>query len=291
MHIGTIKVSIIIPVFNAEKYIAKCLESLINQTLKEIEIICINDGSSDNSLNLLKFYQKKDTRIKVVNQNNGGPGKSRNTGIKLAKGDFIGFVDSDDWVDKDYFEKLYNAAINNNCEIAAGNFYREGKILKSKKLNYKYTSTYFKPEEKINYAFIPKYNYVWNKIYKRTAILKKTFPENCYYEDMRWLVKIIYDLKGFVTVPNTFYHYRKNQGSIVTQKTLKHQQDCKLAEKEINHFLKMHNIPVLIQYKLSKKIKVKFLGLQMFKLEYYHPGKIKIRLFGFIPVIEIKKFN
>ena len=85
------------------------------------------------------------------------------------------------------------------------------------------------------------------------------FPENCYYEDMRWLIKIIYNLNGFVTVPNTFYYYRKNQGSIVTQKTIKHQQDCKLAEKEIQNFLHKHNIPILIQYKLSKKIKVKLI--------------------------------
>ena len=291
MQTENIKVSIIIPVYNAEKYLGECLESLINQTLKEIEIICINDGSTDNSLTILKSYQKMDSRIKVINQKNSGPGKSRNTGIKFAKGDFIGFTDSDDWVEKDYFEKLYNAARQYNCDVAAGDFYRQGKFLKSKKLHYKQTSAFFTPAEKIRHAFIPKYNYVWNKIYKRNTLLAMPFPENCYYEDMRWLIKVIYNLNGFVTVPDTFYYYRKNQGSIVTQKTVKHQQDCKLAEKEIQKFLKKHNIPVLIQYKLAKKIKVKFFGLQILRLEYYHPQKIKIRLFGFIPVIEIEKIN
>ena len=138
MQNKNIKVSIIVPVYNTEKYIGKCLESLIAQTLKEIEIICVNDGSTDNSLKILNYYQNKDLRIKIVNQKNSGPGKSRNTGIKIAKGDFIGFVDGDDWVDKNYFEKLYNAAIKYNCEISAGDFYRQGKILKTKKLNYKY---------------------------------------------------------------------------------------------------------------------------------------------------------
>lgn len=150
---------------------------------------------------------------------------------------------------------------------------------------------FYTPTEKINQAFIPKHNYVWNKIYKREKLLSMPFPENCYYEDMRWLIKIIYNLNGFVTVPNTFYYYRKNQGSIVTQKTIKHQQDCKLAEKEIQNFLHKHNIPILIQYKLSKKIKVKLLGLKLFGIEFYHPQKIKFKLFGFIPLIEIEKLN
>ena len=291
MQNKNIKVSIIVPVYNTEKYICKCLESLIAQTLKEIEIICVNDGSTDNSLKILNYYQNKDLRIKIVNQKNSGPGKSRNTGIKIAKGDFIGFVDGDDWVDKNYFEKLYNAAIKYNCEISAGDFYRQGKILKTKKLNYKYMKAFYTPTEKINQAFIPKHNYVWNKIYKREKLLSMPFPENCYYEDMRWLIKIIYNLNGFVTVPNTFYYYRKNQGSIVTQKTIKHQQDCKLAEKEIQNFLHKHNIPILIQYKLSKKIKVKLLGLKLFGIEFYHPQKIKFKLFGFIPLIEIEKLN
>ena len=103
----TIKVSIIIPVYNVEKYLQKCLESLVNQTLKEIEIICINDGSTDKSEEILKIFAQKDDRIIVVNKENEGQSVARNVGIKLAKGEFLGFVDSDDWVDLDFFEKLY----------------------------------------------------------------------------------------------------------------------------------------------------------------------------------------
>ena len=103
-----IKVSIIIPIYNTAKYLPRCLDSAINQTLQEIEIICINDGSTDNSLEILREYKKKDSRIVIINLQNGGVARARNTGIKKATGEFIGFIDSDDYVDTKYFENLYN---------------------------------------------------------------------------------------------------------------------------------------------------------------------------------------
>ena len=106
-----IKVSVIIPVYNVEKYLEKCLDSIINQTLKEIEIICIDDCSKDKSYLILKEYQKKDDRIVVFkNETNQGVSVSRNIGLKAAKGEYIGFIDSDDFIDKNYYEQLYNTA-------------------------------------------------------------------------------------------------------------------------------------------------------------------------------------
>lgn len=102
-----IKVSIIIPVYNTEKYIRKCLESAINQTLTDIEIICINDGSTDNSLNILYEYAAKDSRIRVFTKANEGVAKARNLGLRHARGEYVGFIDSDDFVDEKYFEELY----------------------------------------------------------------------------------------------------------------------------------------------------------------------------------------
>lgn len=121
------KVSVIIPVYNSEKYLEKCLNSLIKQTLEDIEIVCINDGSTDNSLEILNAYAKKDRRIKVLSQKNLKQGAARNNGLKIAQGEFISFVDSDDWVDFDYLEKLYNAAIDNNVNMAASSITREKK--------------------------------------------------------------------------------------------------------------------------------------------------------------------
>lgn len=113
------KISIIIPVHNAQKYLPKCLDSIINQTLKEIEIVCVNDSSTDNTGAILDNYQQKDSRIKIINTDCRCSGGTRNRGLEAANGEYIGFVDADDWVDKDYFEKLYNTAKENSCDIAA----------------------------------------------------------------------------------------------------------------------------------------------------------------------------
>lgn len=118
------KVSIIVPVYNVEKYLRKCIDSLVNQTLNDIEIICINDGSTDKSLKILKEYKNKDSRIILLNQENSGQSVARNRGIEIAKGEYLGFVDPDDWIDLDYYEKLYNAAIGTNADIATAGIIR-----------------------------------------------------------------------------------------------------------------------------------------------------------------------
>ena len=107
------KLSIIIPVYNTGEYLSRCLDSVINQTYKEIEIICVNDGSTDNSLQILNDYAKCDDRIIIINQKNLGSSEARNNGLKIIKGKWVGFVDSDDWVDLNYFEELIN--LGNKC--------------------------------------------------------------------------------------------------------------------------------------------------------------------------------
>ena len=112
------KVSVIVPVYNVEKYLSRCLESLINQSLKDIEIICINDGSTDNSLQILKQFAYKDNRIKIINQTNSGQSVARNKGLAIASGKYIGFVDSDDWIDNDYYEKMFETIERTNSDFA-----------------------------------------------------------------------------------------------------------------------------------------------------------------------------
>lgn len=115
------KISVIIPVYNVEKYLPECLDSVIGQTLTDIEIICINDGSPDNSLSILKDYAAKDSRIIIIDKENEGVGKARNDGMRAASGEFIAFMDSDDYYpSSDVLEKLYNAAKENNVKIAGG---------------------------------------------------------------------------------------------------------------------------------------------------------------------------
>jgi len=118
-----IKVSVILPCYNVEPYLAQCLDSLIGQTLHDIEIICVDDKSTDNSLKIMREYAKRDKRIRIITSNkNHGQGLARNRGIQLARGEYIGFVDPDDWVSLDYYETLYNQAQNLDSEIVIANY-------------------------------------------------------------------------------------------------------------------------------------------------------------------------
>ena len=119
---NNIKVSVILPVFNVEQYLKECLESVVNQTLKDIEIICINDGSTDNSLEILNEYAQKDGRFIILSQENQGQGVARNKGVELAKGKYIQFVDPDDWIEPNMLETLYNFAEEHNSQVVKFNY-------------------------------------------------------------------------------------------------------------------------------------------------------------------------
>ena len=129
------KVSIVVPMYGVEKYLEKCVNSLIHQTLKDIEIILVDDGSPDKCGEIAEQYAKNDARIKVIHQKNAGLGPARNTGMEVAVGEYIGFVDSDDWVNETMFEHLYNAALKGNADIAVGGHcdWRDGEILRKKR--------------------------------------------------------------------------------------------------------------------------------------------------------------
>ena len=163
-----IKLSIIIPCYKVEQYLPRCLDSLVNQTLKDIEIICINDGSPDNCLKILKDYKAKyGDKIVIIDKQNEGVWKGRKDGIKIAKGEFIGFVDSDDYVALDYAESLYKSAIENNADIAVCGFDRidldTGKLFSREmcKKDTKLIDIEKNPEDLLELNGAP-----WNKIYK-----------------------------------------------------------------------------------------------------------------------------
>ena len=116
------KVSIIVPIYNSEKYMEKCIDSILNQTLNDIEIILVNDGSTDSSLEIAERYKQRDKRVIIINQINSGPSIARNNGIKIATGKYIGFVDSDDYIEKTMYEKLFEVADNNKVNVAMCNY-------------------------------------------------------------------------------------------------------------------------------------------------------------------------
>lgn len=167
------RVSVIIPVYNVEKYLEKCLESLKNQSLTDIEFICINDGSTDNSLAILNRYAAKDKRFTVISQENQGQGIARNKGLELARGEYIGFVDPDDWVEPNMFETLYNKAKEFNLDIAECNYtdYYEGSQPPSKWQTRFVTKKVFNWRNNKSYLFAHPVA-VWNKLFK-TELLQK----------------------------------------------------------------------------------------------------------------------
>ena len=224
-----IKVSVIIPIYNAEKYLAECLDSILNQTLQDIEIICVNDGSRDHSLDILDKYAKKDARVVVTTQENSGQSSARNAGMDMARGEYISFVDSDDYIDITMLEKLYNTAKIADCDIAICDlwlnyvdsgelaYYRNPMVLtflKHKNFNI------------CEYPEILTFIGVWDRIYKRSFVNKYNirFPVGLIYEDHLFTFQAIVQSQKNVVVNERLYYYRKNAGDSITDREAKNDQ-------------------------------------------------------------------
>lgn len=236
-------ISIIIPIYNASMHINKCLNSLINQTYKNIEIILIDDGSTDDSYILCKEFEKVDKRIKVFHQENSGVSSARNFGLQVAKGDYITFVDSDDYVEKDIYELLINCINKDKAQIAICNIYYET-INKEQVYSYFYKDFVFSRHDfpLIMNNILSINGYVWNKLYDRKLIYKNDefikFSENiCISEDSLFNYEIYNQNENFVCsyINKKMYHYIQVENSACNQKfTLKKLQHFMAREKEID---------------------------------------------------------
>ncbi|MBR3322077.1 glycosyltransferase family 2 protein [Candidatus Saccharibacteria bacterium] len=214
-----IKLSFIVPCYDVEEYLPKCLDSLMAQTLKDIEVICINDGSPDNCLKILKDYQKKyGDKIVIINKKNEGVWRGRKDGIKKARGEFIGFVDSDDYVTPDFAEKLYNAAIKNKADIAVCGFDRID--LETGKL---YSREMCKPKHKNiivkdNPGLLLELNGApWNKIYKAELLKNMAELQNIppVLDDMMFLQLIYINAHKITFIPDSLNRYMVRKDSII----------------------------------------------------------------------------
>ena len=275
------KVSVIVPIYNVEKYLAECLNSLIAQTLEDIEIICINDGSNDGSYNILSDFAKKDSRIIVINQDNMGVSYTRNKGVEVAKGEYVAFIDSDDWVDVDYYEKLYNSAIKNKADVSVSSIIKTSSKYRFSILEYKEEKVFENYEDKLMVCGIPEKSYVWNKIYKRDKLLKSgiKFIEGAIYEDCIFTPQILFYTGKLVTVPGTNYYYFRHNNSLVRQKGEKAEKDFKNAQKEMAKFYSENNVDTSKFEVVTKKYKI--LGVTLYKT-ITKANKTKHVLFNFI---------
>lgn len=215
------KVSVIIPIYNVEKYVKQCLDSIINQTLTDIEIICINDGSSDNSINILNEYAQKDERIKIISQVNQGQGVARNNGIKVATGEYIGFVDPDDFIDLSMYEKMYKVAKSNDVDLIECTYrqYYE----KSKEIVVRQNPIELPKDETFDWRISPDYVFrgtilsVWNKLFKASFVRENNiaFSQTKLAEDHIFTIKSRILAKKISFLDNPLYTYRVSENSSV----------------------------------------------------------------------------
>lgn len=284
-----VKVSVIIPIYNTEKYLNKCLNSLTHQTLSDIEIICVNDGSTDKSIDILRNFASQDHRIKIIEQENKKQGAARNAGMKIAQGEYIGFVDSDDWVDLDYFEKLYISAIKHKADISLGTNVRINKNIFKKRLNIKEENVYISLQDKLDVNIQWKNPCPTNKIYKKTLFEKYDikWPEGVYCEDKIFTLKAVYYANAVVSVPNVNYYYYKNPSSTVNNKKIQHlkkvQADKNNANYEVIRFLREQNANVRDKNFWAITKEFKLFNLSILKISESIKSK-KICFLGFIPV-------
>ena len=225
------KVSIIVPVYNVEEYLERCLDSLVNQTLKDIEIIIVNDGSTDGSKEIIQKYLNKYKNIVYLEKENGGLSSARNYGIPYAKGEYIGFVDSDDYVEFTMYEKMYKKAVEEKSDMVECDFIWEYPNKKREDIGKIYSG---KKEAIVEARVV-----AWNKIIKKDIIEKTkiTFPEGLRYEDIEFFYKIVPYLDKISFVKETLVHYVQRESSIANTQNERTGEIFKIWENVLNYYI------------------------------------------------------
>ncbi|MGG7152308.1 glycosyltransferase family 2 protein [Clostridium neonatale] len=218
------KISIITPVYKVEKYLKKCIDSILNQTLTDFELFIVDDGSPDNCGKIMDEYAKNDSRVKVIHKKNGGAPSARNAGIKCASGKYMYFPDSDDWLERDYLEKLYNIAEKYSAQLVISGFTMEY-FENGKEQSYKvsvpddiYENQDMVRDNLHNYFNNMMMAVPWNKLYRTDYIIEKgiLFP-NLKWDDLHFNMEIIKDISSVAISKNSGYHFfRSREGSETT---------------------------------------------------------------------------
>lgn len=218
------KVSLILPVYNVEKYLPQCLDSIQKQSYKNMEIIIVNDGSTDGSGQICETFSKRDTRVKYIQKKNGGLSSARNVGLKYAVGDYIVFVDSDDFIRSGMISSLVEVMECSHADIACCNYEvcnEQSGVIYSHKINIK-SMQVFTRQQAIDVLFYETFFqcYAWNKMYKKELFTDIKYPEGRLYEDIVTTYRLFRSSEMIAFIPDSLYCYRRREGSI-TQKQFK----------------------------------------------------------------------
>lgn len=211
-------ISVIVPVYNVQPYLEQCVESIRTQTFCDLEIILVDDGSSDECPRLCDEYAAKDARIKVIHKSNGGLSDARNAGVKIAVGEWIYFADSDDWLESDAIEKLYGFAITNDCNVVQGNMYYvySDHMLYRKVCRRERKANVLSRDEAMRELIINDRvkNFAWGKLYKAELIKDLEFPVGRFFEDCFWQHRVVDRVCKYGIIDVPLYYYRQREDSI-----------------------------------------------------------------------------
>ena len=213
-----VKVSIIIPVYNVEPYLKQCLDSVYFQQSQAFEIILVDDGSTDNSGKICDLYAETHSNTSVIHQENGGLSDARNTGIRIAQGEYIYFIDSDDWLAPNAITTLLDFAINNNCDIVQGGFF----YTYNNRLTYNNepeTSLVLNREQAMEALVKNNFvkNFAWGKLFKASIIKSTPFKKGVFFEDSYWKHLVINQISTYGIISTPLYYYRQRDNSISGQ--------------------------------------------------------------------------
>ena len=241
------KISMIVPIYKVEKYLARCIESILSQTFTDFELVLVDDGSPDNCGEICDEYAKKDRRITVIHKENGGLSDARNAGIdwafKNSDSEWITFIDSDDWVNRRYLEVLFNAAIENQVDVSVCDFLRtsnfENTDIKDDFICQKWSVTDFFVEKNLNFVV------AWGKLYKKSLFKKIRYPKGKVHEDEFTTHKLLFQCQKVVFVNSMLYFYFINKEGITAGKSEYYWNKDKIyfiqaMEEKISYFKKKH---------------------------------------------------
>lgn len=245
-------ISVIVPVYNSDKYLSDCIDSILNQTYEDFELILVDDGSADNSGKICDIYAIKDARIKVFHKENGGVSYARNIGLKAATGDYIQFIDSDDYIKENFLQILHDSIIKNNSQISVCKATTVS--IKGFEINSKSKVTKdicLGRDEAANFIFNEMNNALWNKLISKDIIKDICFEENrTFGEDPYFLVQVLNNCSKVSFVPDELYYYRKNDESITSTKFSERKFDQVYFKDKMYEYM-CQNFPDLID--LSNK--------------------------------------
>ncbi|ODG92006.1 MULTISPECIES: glycosyltransferase [Bacillaceae] len=267
------EISIIVPVYKVENYLNKCIDSILGQTFKDFELILVNDGSPDNCPKICDDYASTDQRVKVIHKENGGLSSARNAGLKIAKGKYIAFVDSDDFIHLKMYEVLHSNAKQYSSDIVICDYLKvnEGDVLNSDEPNLRYKEEHYTNIEALNELYGNKgvkFVVVWNKLFKKHLFDNLEFEENKIHEDEFIAHQLLYKSSKITYIPIQLHFYLQRKNSITQAEfCIKHLDFIKAYKERVNFFMTIN------QFDLQKKAEYSYIPLFF---RYYYKAKNEV---------------